>query len=1030
MDHFLFDYKADHTVVVETMPYWGWYRDTDGTLGPGGSRLDDPRIRVYDADYTNILFEDDDGARETMDGPNNIHSRIVLTPENLAAAGVTGDSPLWLWVSAWASQTRDPGFGTVNNDDPGRFMYNVYLHQYANDPTEVEPNDTADEAFAIAARSDTMTTATLSGAGDVDMYRVFLHEQRMYTMFSLAAAVGGDLSIELYREDESDLAGNTTLTGNLLATNYDGNAGNGNFQIGGFVPEKSGAHIVKISGPGAGTYSFGVIDKGQIWQGLIANEPNDSLVDALTQDALEVGPGAAAQTALIYPAGDVDIYHFDAESGTDVTLTLSNTSPLVADFDVTMTLKDPSGSVLDTSTEGISVTTATSGTFSVEVAATNGTDVGFYRLSGGEPFTEKEPNDSFAQATEIALGGNIYEASLTAADTDYYAFTLEAGNSYSFRSLDNETGGEMTVGFFDDPAGTTLLDESGWPDNYDDSGANFKIANIIPTETKTYYLSVSGGVGNYKLISRVNDRFTELANKNEPDNSAADADANGSYQAFGADVEYYLYDESHPRYFGDTDWFRVDLKAGNLLRVETKPVGSNPDLWNKDTDTKIVLFAADGVTEIDDDDDGGNSWYSLLTYTASADETVYVQVRASRDAASGDDRSLARGDYYLNIDVSSAEVEPNDTFTDANNNPLNSGFIDAEFGDTDLVDIYALPLEADHIYHVRTLRPEEGGYSGAFSVKLFKDGATTVNLLDETNTGYNTRYSGDNVKLNIIPDETATYYLEVTGEAAGPYRIGIKSRDISTLKALGEPNDSIAEADAIGVQPFDQPGEDRLFMLYNGDFAWTAGDPISTQYGDDLDFYRYDLLAGDTLIAFTSPADGPIWPRDYDGYLELYDAAGNQVATDDDGAFDWHSRIEYVAPADGSYYVMVRAQDFGEATDRDPSRGEYRLTVQSTSEGPVSVEGDDRPTSFTLLQNYPNPFGLRTAIGYSIAENEHVRIRVFNILGQQVATLVDDLQAAGSYNVRFDATQLASGVYFYQLEAGEVELVKKMMLIK
>ena len=119
VDHFIFDYKAGHTLVIETLPYLGWYRNKDGSEGPGGSRLSDPRIRLYDGDYTTKLEEDDDGGREVMDGPNNIHSRIVMSPDDMAAGGVTTDTPLWLWVSAWASTTRDPTFGTVNNDDPG-----------------------------------------------------------------------------------------------------------------------------------------------------------------------------------------------------------------------------------------------------------------------------------------------------------------------------------------------------------------------------------------------------------------------------------------------------------------------------------------------------------------------------------------------------------------------------------------------------------------------------------------------------------------------------------------------------------------------------------------------------------------------------------------------------------------------------------------------------------------------------------------------------------------------------------------------
>ena len=574
-----------------------------------------------------------------MDGPNNIHSRLVLTPEALAAQGITEDTPLWLWVSAWASQTREPG-RSVDNRDPGRFMYDIYTTMYSTDPDEAEPNDTAPEAQSIAARADTVLNASFSGAGDVDMYRVFVNEVRMYTLFTQNSTVSDDIQVEIFREEESDNEGGTTLSENLLTESVAGNAGDNDFQINGWVPEKSGAYLIKLTSASAGDYQLGLVDKGEIYFGRIANEPDDVAEDALTQEPIETGPGAAAETAMIFPAGDVDHYYFDIGAGTDLTLSLSGTNPgFVNDFDVQMTLLDAEFNEIETSTGGINTTIADAGTYIIQVKAVNDTDVGFYRLSGGEPFTEKEGNDTFETANLIALG-NIYEAELTSGDTDFYQFPLEAGKLYSFRSLDNETGGALSVEFYDELNGATLLDDSGWPDNY---SGDFKIANIIPRESKTYYLKISGGVGPYKLTSRINDDYYALQSKGEPNNSAEEADLMGSYQAFGADVPYVLSDPNHPRFFGDDDWFKVDLTAGQTIVAETKPVGG--DVWNRDTDTRLVIWDATAENELVNDDDGGNDWYSRAAYTAEADGPVYVQVRTSRDAEGADDRSLNRGDY-------------------------------------------------------------------------------------------------------------------------------------------------------------------------------------------------------------------------------------------------------------------------------------------------------------------------------------------------------------------------------------------------
>ncbi len=86
--------------------------------------------------------------------------------------------------------------------------------------------------------------------------------------------------------------------------------------------------------------------------------------------------------------------------------------------------------------------------------------------------------------------------------------------------------------------------------------------------------------------------------------------------------------------------------------------------------------------------------------------------------------------------------------------------------------------------------------------------------------------------------------------------------------------------------------------------------------------------------------------------------------------------------------------------------------------------------TFTLEQNYPNPFNPSTFINYQTSETGHVRISVFNTLGQKVAELVNGMQPAGNYKVRFDGANLASGIYLYKLEVNEMSSVRKMILLK
>ncbi len=85
---------------------------------------------------------------------------------------------------------------------------------------------------------------------------------------------------------------------------------------------------------------------------------------------------------------------------------------------------------------------------------------------------------------------------------------------------------------------------------------------------------------------------------------------------------------------------------------------------------------------------------------------------------------------------------------------------------------------------------------------------------------------------------------------------------------------------------------------------------------------------------------------------------------------------------------------------------------------------------FSLSQNYPNPFNPSTVIKYSVPKAQLVTLNIYNILGQKVASLVNEQKNPGNYEVTFDASKLASGVYLYKLASGNFVQIKKMMLLK
>ncbi len=107
-------------------------------------------------------------------------------------------------------------------------------------------------------------------------------------------------------------------------------------------------------------------------------------------------------------------------------------------------------------------------------------------------------------------------------------------------------------------------------------------------------------------------------------------------------------------------------------------------------------------------------------------------------------------------------------------------------------------------------------------------------------------------------------------------------------------------------------------------------------------------------------------------------------------------------------------------------------TVGQFPEGVASVENitSGIPSAYELAQNYPNPFNPSTTINFTILNSEFVTLKVYNIIGSKVATLVNENLSAGSYRFNFDAQNLASGVYLYELKAGNFGEIKKMNLLK
>jgi len=188
---------------------------------------------------------------------------------------------------------------------------------------------------------------------------------------------------------------------------------------------------------------------------------------------------------------------------------------------------------------------------------------------------------------------------------------------------------------------------------------------------------------------------------------------------------------------------------------------------------------------------------------------------------------------------------------------------------------------------------------------------------------------------------------------------------------------------------------------------------------------RYpDKVAGDTIysIAITFPkwsSKGPI----------QFKFAVNGIVDNEAGFQEDHLLFLDDLPNQPGKKAIneLEVVKFG----RQRGLGAFKDTVKIVNKFIVGVkETGEVPLTYALYQNYPNPFNPVTTIKYSIPNSERVVLKVYNILGQEVATLVDEEQRAGVYEFKFDASNLSSGVYFYRLQAGKFIDVKKMILVK
>jgi subtilisin family serine protease len=304
----------------------------------------------------------------------------------------------------------------------------------------------------------------------------------------------------------------------------------------------------------------------------------------------------------------------------------------------------------------------------------------------------------------------------------------------------------------------------------------------------------------------------------------------------------------------------------------------------------------------------------------------------------------------------------------------------------------------------------------------------TISITAENSASEQNQLYGDDAFILINSSKTSRGDVLFGGRVSGTQTVTLGPQDLdyglTRVAILGSvTNAGRAKADITIAKQRTPP---RLAALATGNLAQGEVSAVPFTVPEGLPNMSF-------LLSWKQGWDA--WPTN-DLDLHLYDPDGNRLYLDNNGDgmldgswLDTPERITVVDPMPGQWTGMVLAYTVWASKDHFVLFSDLGMPPPLAKTGDGSQQ-DGIPDAYVLEQNYPNPFNPATVISYGVPYDGPVTLAVYNLLGERVATLVDEFRPAGYHKAIFDGPGLASGAYVYRLTAGTFSASKKLMLIK